>query len=156
MKKIYLLLTLSLIVFLSGCGQSGAPASTSRESTSAPQASVAASSALSSSTLAAEYKKITPQEAKSLMETNPEAIILDVRTAEEFSSGHISGAVQMESAEFAQRAQAVLPDKDAMILVYCRTGRRSQAAAEELLAMGYRQVIDFGGIEDWPYETVTD
>lgn len=81
-------------------------------------------------------------------------IILDVRTQEEYDAGHIAEAVRLESADFEAKAANVLPDKDATILVYCRSGNRSKTAAKMLLELGYTDVYDFGGINDWPYETV--
>jgi phage shock protein E len=101
----------------------------------------------------AEYRKITPQEAKDMMDAGG-AIILDVRTQEEFNEGHIKGAVLMPDTDVAQKASSVLPDKNARILVYCRSGRRSGLAAHALVDMGYVEVYDFGGIVDWPYDIV--
>ncbi len=98
--------------------------------------------------------KITADEAKSLMDGDGDAVILDVRTQEEFDEGHIEGALLLPDTEVADKAQDVLPDKDATILVYCRSGRRSALAADELVQLGYTDVRDFGGIIDWPYETV--
>ncbi len=98
--------------------------------------------------------KITADEAKSLMDGDGDAVILDVRTQEEFDEGHIEGALLLPDTEVADKAQDILPDKDATILVYCRSGRRSALAADELVQLGYTDVRDFGGIIDWPYETV--
>lgn len=98
------------------------------------------------------YKKITPDEAKELM--NGSSIILDVRTQEEFVAGHIEGAILIPNTSIAKAAPQMLADKDALILVYCRSGRRSALAANELIAMGYTKVYDFGGIIDWPYDIV--
>ena len=98
------------------------------------------------------YKKITPDEAKELM--NGSSIILDVRTQEEFAAGHIEGAILIPNTSIAKDAPQMLADKDALILVYCRSGRRSALAANELIAMGYTKVYDFGGIIDWPYDIV--
>ena len=75
-------------------------------------------------------------------------------SAEEFAEGHIEDAILIPEYEIADRAEAELPDKDALILVYCRSGRRSKIAAEELVKLGYTDVREFGGIIDWPYETV--
>jgi rhodanese-related sulfurtransferase len=103
--------------------------------------------------MTAEYRKITAEEAKAMLEANADAILLDVRTEEEFTERHIPGAVLLPDYEVAEKAAEVLPDKNALILVYCRTGRRSANAANELIEMGYTNVYDFGGINDWPYET---
>ena len=100
------------------------------------------------------YQKITPQEAKNIMDTESDYIIIDARTEEEFATGHIEGAILIPEYEIADRAEAELPDKDALILVYCRSGRRSKIASEELVKLGYTNVREFGGIIDWPYEIV--
>lgn len=100
------------------------------------------------------YKKITPEEAKNMM-AEDDVIILDVRTAEEYAEVHIEGALLIPDSELAAQASEKLPDKDQTILVYCRSGRRSEASARALVDMGYSAVYDFGGIIDWPYETVT-
>ncbi len=104
--------------------------------------------------VAVEYNKITPAEAKKMMDDGEPFILLDVRTEEEFTESRIEGAVLIPDTEIADRAPDELPDKDARIFVYCRTGRRSAAAAIALINMGYTNVYDFGGIADWPYETV--
>ena len=102
------------------------------------------------------YQKITPQQAKARM-AEPGVIVLDVRMQQEFDAGHIANAVLLPlpliEAGDAAVAKA-LPDKDAEILVYCRSGRRSAIAANALINMGYTNVLDFGGINDWPYEVV--
>ncbi len=100
------------------------------------------------------YDQITPEEAKVLMSENSDCIILDVRTAEEFSEGHIEGAVLIPDYEIEARAKSELTDKKQLILVYCRSGRRSKLASEMLVNMGYTNVKEFGGIIDWPYEIV--
>lgn len=98
---------------------------------------------------------ITGEEAKARLEANPDAILLDVRTQEEYDEGHIPGAVCFPNEDILP--ELPLPfEKDAEILVYCRSGRRSAQAAEKLTDMGYSNVSDFGGIQDWPYETTTD
>ena len=102
----------------------------------------------------ATYEQITPQQAKEIMDTEQEYIIIDARTEEEFAEGHIENAILIPEYEIAQRAEKELPDKDALILVYCRSGRRSKIASEELVKLGYTNVKEFGGIIDWPYETV--
>ena len=100
----------------------------------------------------AVYVNITAEEAKQLMDTEEGYIILDVRTQEEYDEGHIPGATQISHEEIAEKAEDVLTDKDQMILVYCRSGRRSKIAAEALLELGYTNIKEFGGIIDWPYE----
>lgn len=102
------------------------------------------------------YEQITPEEAKAFMENETGYVILDVRTEEEFAEGHIKNAVLIPDYEIAEKAESVLTDKKQLILVYCRSGRRSKLASEELVKMGYSNVKEFGGIIDWPYEIVTD
>ncbi len=98
---------------------------------------------------------ISAEEAKERLEANPDAILLDVRTQEEYDGGHIPGAVCFPNEDILP--ELPLPfEKDAEILVYCHSGRRSAEAAEKLKHMGYTNVADFGGIRDWPYETTTD
>lgn len=99
---------------------------------------------------------ITAEEAKKIMDTEPEYVILDVRTEEEFAQGHIPGAILIPDYEIREEAESSLPDKDALILVYCRSGRRSKNAAQILAELGYTNIREFGGILDWPYETVTE
>jgi len=103
---------------------------------------------------AVKYQKITPGEAKQIMDDGEEFILLDVRTEEEFETIRIEGAVLIPNYEIKERASDELPDKDARILIYCRSGGRSSQAAMDLINMGYTNVFDFGGIIDWPYETV--
>ncbi len=98
------------------------------------------------------YEQITPSEAKTIMDTKTDYIIIDARTEEEFAEGHIEHAILIPEYEVADRAEKELPDKDALILVYCRSGRRSKIASEELVKLGYTNVKEFGGIIDWPYE----
>ena len=98
------------------------------------------------------YENITAEAAKEIMDTETGYVILDVRTAEEFADGHIKGAILIPDYEIAERAESILPNKDQKILIYCRSGRRSKLAAEALLALGYTNVWEFGGIIDWPYE----
>jgi rhodanese-related sulfurtransferase len=104
----------------------------------------------------AAYKKISAADAKARMDSGDELIILDVRTQEEFNAGHIAGAILVPNETIIDEQPELLPDLDAEILVYCRSGNRSGQAANKLLAMGYTNVIDFGGIIDWPYEVVTE
>lgn len=94
---------------------------------------------------------ITAEEAKQIMDTEVGCVILDVRTREEYDQGHIPGAIVIFHEEIAEKAEKVLTDKDQLILVYCRSGRRSKLAAEILLELGYTNIWEFGGIIDWPY-----
>ena len=100
----------------------------------------------------AVYVNITAEEAKQIMDSEEGYIILDVRTQEEYDQGHIPGAILISHEEIAEKAEDVLTDKDQLILVYCRSGRRSKIAAEALVELGYTNIKEFGGIIDWPYE----
>lgn len=100
------------------------------------------------------YEQITPAEAKEIMDSQDGYVILDVRTQEEFDEAHIDGAILIPDYEISDKAESILKDKDQLILVYCRSGRRSKLAASELVSLGYTNVKEFGGIIDWPYETV--
>ena len=103
---------------------------------------------------ASTYEQITAEQAKTIMDTEKDYIIIDARTEEEFAEGHIENAILIPEYEIAQRAEKELPDKEQLILVYCRSGRRSKIASEELVELGYTNVKEFGGIIDWPYEIV--
>ena len=96
---------------------------------------------------------ITAEEAKQIMDGEEGYIILDVRTQEEYDQGHIPGAILIPDTEIKAEAENVLTDKEQLILVYCRSGRRSKLAAEALVELGYTNIKEFGGIIDWPYET---
>ena len=100
------------------------------------------------------YEQITPEQAKMLMDTESDYVIIDARTTEEFVEGHIKDAILIPEYEIANRAKKELVDKEMLILVYCRSGRRSKIASEELVKLGYKNVKEFGGIIDWPYEIV--
>ena len=100
----------------------------------------------------AVYVSITAEEAKQIMDIEEGYIILDVRTQEEYDQGHIPGAIVISHEKIAEKAEKVLTDKEQLILVYCRSGRRSKIAAEALVELGYTNIKEFGGIIDWPYE----
>ena len=100
----------------------------------------------------AVYVNVTAEEAKEMMDSQTGYIILDVRTQEEYDQGHIPGAILIPDYEIKARAEEVLTDKDQLILIYCRSGRRSKLAAEALVELGYTNIAEFGGIIDWPYE----
>ena len=139
MKKLFAFLFASfLFLSFSGCAISASPT----EST--PSAKPA------------EYHKISAAEAKARLDSGDELILLDVRTKEEFDAGHIAGAVLLPNETIVDTKPEALPDLNAEILIYCRSGNRSAQAANKLVAMGYTNVYDFGGIIDWPYEVVTE
>ena len=100
------------------------------------------------------YEQISQIEAKNIMDTESNFIILDVRTEEEFAEGHIKDAILIPDYEIASKAEEILKDKNQLILVYCRSGRRSKIAAEALVNLGYINVKEFGGIIDWEYGIV--
>ena len=102
----------------------------------------------------AMYEQITAEEAKKIMDSGEEHIVLDTREQDEFDEGHIPGAILIPYTEIENKAEEMLTDKDKLILVYCRSGRRSKIAAESLSKLGYTNVKEFGGIIDWPYKTV--
>lgn len=109
-------------------------------------------------TMEPAYTKISAENARQMMEEFSEVedstyILLDVRTEQEYKEKRIPGSVLIPDYELAQRAETELPDKRQVIFVYCRSGRRSEEAARKLVALGYNHVYDFGGINDWPYET---
>ena len=126
MKKRMLLLV--LIMALSGCG-------------AAPQES------------SAGYQQITAEEAKEMIDTLDDEIILDVREQEEYDTKHIPDAILLPVGMIDEdTAEGVIPEKDSVVLVYCRSGNRSKTASNKLAQLGYTQVYEFGGINDWPYE----
>lgn len=107
-----------------------------------------------STTALITYEQITPEEAKKIMDTQKAYVIIDARTEAEFAEGHIEGAILIPEYEIEQKAEQEIPDKDTLILVYCRSGRRSKIAAEALINLGYTNVKEFGGIIDWQYDIV--
>lgn len=141
MKKIFSGLLAALLLVLLGCSA---------------EKPAAGSSAPSGASLSADgrYRKLTPQQAKERMDSGDPVIIVDVRTQAEFDEGHIPGAILLPNETIGSAMPAALPDPGAELLVYCRSGNRSRTAALKLLELGYTDVFDFGGIRDWPYETV--
>ena len=102
------------------------------------------------------YRQVEMAEAIAMMEEETDYIILDVRTKEEFSEKHIPDAINIPNEEIGTAEITEIPDKDQLILVYCRSGNRSKQASEKLTALGYTNIVEFGGINDWPGETVSD
>lgn len=103
---------------------------------------------------AAGFRSISPEKAKQMMAA-PGAVVVDVREPGEYAEGHVPGAVLLPLGTIdAKHAAAVIPEKDGMVLVYCRSGVRSKKGAEKLADLGYTEVFEFGGIIQWPYETV--
>jgi len=102
----------------------------------------------------AAYHKITAEEAKKMMDEGGVTVV-DVRRADEYAAKHIPGAILVPNESIKEEQPEALPDKDAVLLIHCRTGIRSKDASDKLVAMGYKNVYDFGGINDWTYETET-
>ena len=136
MKKCITVLLLLTVLF-AGCGKDTA------QRTQAP----------TEITKEAVYVNITAQEAKEIMDSREGYVILDTRTQEEYDERHIPGAILIPHDQIKDQAESLLTDKDQLILVYCRSGRRSKLASEDLVALGYTNIMEFGGIIDWPYET---
>lgn len=116
---------------------------TTSASTNAPQSS------------GVEYKRISAEDAKARIDSGDQVIILDVRTQEEYDSQHIPDAILIPNETINDEMPDLLPELDDEILIYCRSGNRSAQAAKKLIAIGYTNVYDFGGIIDWPYDTVS-
>lgn len=102
------------------------------------------------------YRQITMKEAEEIMVTENNYVILDVRTQQEYNEGHIPGAICIPNETIGHEEISQLPDKDQLILVYCRSGNRSKQASEKLVLLGYTNVVEFGGIRDWPGAVVTE
>ena len=95
---------------------------------------------------------VNAEEAKKMMDSSTDYIILDVRRPEEYEAGHVKGAILLPDYEINDKAESVLKDKNQQIFVYCRSGRRSKLAAKNLVKLGYTNIVEFGGIINWPYE----
>ena len=137
MSKKIILLALAIITVatvFAGCTQK-----TSNEQTEATQVNIGT------------YYQIPQDEAKKIMDEESDYIIVDAREQSEYDEGHIKGAIVIPYTEIEQKAEEMLPDKEQLILVYCRSGRRSKIAAKSLANMGYTNVKEFGGIIDWQY-----
>ena len=101
------------------------------------------------------YRQVNAEEADSMMEEESGYIILDVRTAQEYSEKHIPGAINIPNETIGTEDIPELPDMEQLILVYCRSGNRSKQASEKLVKQGYTNIVEFGGINDWTGETVS-
>ena len=137
MSKKKILLALAIITVatvFAGCTQK-----TNTEQTEATQVNIGT------------YYQIPQDEAKRIMDEESDYIIVDAREQSEYDEGHIKGAIVIPYTEIEQKAEEMLPDKEQLILVYCRSGRRSKIAAQSLANMGYTNVKEFGGIIDWQY-----
>ena len=141
MKKILVILLVLLCVGLAACAKNSPK---TEEKKPAEQAAAEAGEQKT-------FVQITPQDAKKIMDSAAAYVVLDVREQTEFDEGHIPGAIVIPHTEIEAKAEQMLPDKNALILVYCRSGRRSKLAAESLVKLGYTEVKEFGGIIEWPY-----
>lgn len=102
------------------------------------------------------YRQVDMEEAIAIMNEQTGYVILDVRRADEFASGHIPGAINIPNESIGRNEIPELPDKDQLILVYCRSGNRSKQASIKLVDLGYTNVVEFGGIIDWPGDVVKE
>ena len=101
------------------------------------------------------YRQVNAEEAATMMEEASSYIILAVRTTEEYSETHIPGAINIPNETIGTEDIPELPDIEQLILVYCRSGNRSKQASEKLVKLGYTNIVEFGGINDWTGETVS-
>ena len=139
MRQILLFALLAAsLALLSGCALSKAKADKAKDMTDK-----------------AEEHQISTEEAYEMMSAQ-EVVVVDVRTREEYDGGHIENAVLVPNESIGSEMPEALPYKEATLLIYCRSGRRSKQAAEKLLELGYQNVYDFGGVIDWPYELVKE
>ena len=102
------------------------------------------------------YRQISMKEAITMMKEESKYLIIDVRTLEEFNDKHIPNAINIPNESIGTEEIPELPDKDQLIFVYCRSGNRSKQASEKLVALGYTNIVEFGGINDWPGETISE
>ena len=110
------------------------------------------SNATNDSSNSSSYQQVDAETAKEIMDTEDDYVILDARTQAEYDEGHIPGAILIPHDTVATAAEDALPDKDQLILVYCRSGNRSKQVSQALVDLGYTNVVEFGGINSWPYE----
>ena len=110
------------------------------------------SNAANGSSNSGSYQQVDAETAKELMDTEDDYVILDARTQAEYDESHIPGAILIPHDTVATAAEDALPDKGQLILVYCRSGNRSKQASQALVDLGYTNVVEFGGINSWPYE----
>lgn len=154
MKKHLTAPLLLSMILLSACSGAGGGANAEPPSSEAPSAASPAFAVSSVSIASGDsaYRKITAEDAKKLMEQGSVTIV-DVRTPEEYAEAHVPGAVNIPNEDIGSEQPEALPDQEAALIVYCRTGRRSKEASDKLLTLGYKNISDMGGIVDWTYET---
>ena len=139
-NTIYLIALILLVGVFSGCSNKNNGANKEVSST-VPKAS---------------FKNITPEEAKKRLDSEKGIVLLDVRTKEEYETGHIKGSILIPVDVLKEEVEKKLTNKETPIFVYCRSGNRSVTAANILVELGYKDVYNLGGIKDWPYEVVTE
>ena len=144
MKKILFLISLTLCIFLVAC--------VNNDTGIINGANGSAEIFVGEKGENSMYVEITATEAKKIMDSGDDYVVLDVREQTEFNAGHIPGSILIPYTQIDAKAETMLPNKDKQILVYCRSGRRSKIASESLAKLGYTNVKEFGGIIDWPYE----
>lgn len=133
MKKLLVIIIAVALALLAGCGQ-----------------------IMDGDDMLRSYTQISQEEAKEMMAQHDDHIVIDVRRQDEYDAGHIPGAVLLPNESIGTEPPELLPDKDQIILIYCRSGNRSKQAAQKLFDMGYTNIYEFGGIIDWTGEIVTE
>ncbi len=162
MKRVLIYMALAAVLIFSGCAPGGnAPTATAAEAPaqttpadSATKAPADPAETAANESPGAKAQKITPDDARALIGTEG-VTLLDVRAQYEYDEAHIDGALLLPYDTITADSPELPADKNSTIIVYCRSGRRSAIAADTLTALGYTNVYDLGGIQDWPYETVT-
>lgn len=158
-KIVTILFTTLVLLTFSACSKSTTDTSSTTDTNTTTAINGASTTTTSENTTQADtltHQTISAVTAKEMIDKDNSIIILDVRTKDEFDEGHIKNALLLPDTEVEDKAQELLPDKDATILIYCRSGRRSALSATKLDELGYTNVYDFGGIIDWPYDIVTE
>ncbi len=155
-KNVLTALVMGCALLLAACSAPNGGTAATQTSPAQPSASAMADNTSMTGTAPAEssvsYHKITAEEAKKMMDEGGVTVV-DVRSADEYAASHIPGAVLVPVESIGSEPPELLPDKDGMLLVHCRTGIRSKQASDKLVELGYTQIYDFGGIVDWPFET---
>lgn len=137
MKRLLFLMFATVFLFITGCSSAGEPVN-------------------SDGTVYQSYRRISQEEAKEMMEKDDGHIVVDVRRQDEYDAGHIPGAILIPNESIGTQQPEELPDLDQIILIYCRSGNRSKQAAQKLFDMGYTNIYEFGGINTWTGEIVTE
>ena len=148
---------LAMVMSLTACAKpSATPAATAAPGTAGAGGGELSAGVTPNETETGGYRLMKPQDAKKMLDSETDITLVDVREPYEYQTGHIPNAKLLPLGDIAAKAATQLPDRNAKIMVYCRSGSRSRSAARQLLSMGYTHVIDIGGILNWPYDVVTD